>query len=252
MSSSLQKKAGGGFILVIIIGAWGYFFLLVAPYEKGKEAFEQGKYEEAISFLSEVKKGERRYTKAQSLIVEAKFEKGKEAFRQSKYEEAISLFLLTKPERKNYQEAQYRIGNSYFNLEAWNDAKKYLEKVEINSKDYQEAQVTLESVNYHIGIKAYEKRNWNEAMRLLSEVTPNSQNYDSAQEILKDAGVESIKVAKKDQKEFETQRFEFSQQYATEKNEIKKSNVFVEANKWTGQFAKSMDWKLWNWEGKIK
>ena len=95
MSSSLQKKAGGGFILVIIIGAWGYFFLLVAPYEKGKEAFEQGKYEEAISFLSEVKKGERRYTKAQSLIVEAKFEKGKEAFRQSKYEEAISLFLLT-------------------------------------------------------------------------------------------------------------------------------------------------------------
>ena len=86
-------------------------------YERGRQAFENGDYDSAVTLLSKVGKGTDRYKDAQSIIAKAKSQKtneanqplyvqGKQAFKNGDYQGAVESLLKVGKEFENYPDAQ--------------------------------------------------------------------------------------------------------------------------------------------------
>jgi len=119
-----------------------------SPYEKGVNAFEQGRWKESIEFFSQVKTYDKHSESAEQMIAEACFNIGQQALAAGNWDEAIEYLPRARTER------------------------------------YAEAKQMIDQARFGRGKQAFERQEWNSAINDFLLVRPESAHYAQARELL--------------------------------------------------------------------
>ena len=129
----------------------GMLLLLVTgcadPYEQGRQAYEQGAWEEAIAHFEKVRKLSGHHSEALAMISKARFQLGKAAYERGDWQEAL----------------------------------EQLEWVGRRDEGYDSARELVDGSHFHLGKEAYDRGEWTEAIGRLGAVRQTSAHYEEAQ-----------------------------------------------------------------------
>jgi len=118
-----------------------------SPYENGMEAYNQGKWKEAIGYFEKEDKWSDNIEEAEEMIAKACFNIGKEAIEQKRWDEAVEYLYRVKDD--NYEISRDMIGDVY----------------------------------YERGKEAFERKDWDSAIKSLILVRPTCSKYGDAKEL---------------------------------------------------------------------
>ena len=139
-----MTQRGVAAALLLLLGACG------DPFDQGRQAFEEGAWEEAIERLQQVRRLSEDYDRAQAMIARACLHLGREAY-----------------ERQD-----------------WDTALLWLAKLGRSDPDYQEARNLTSSVHFARAMAAHEAGDRTEAMAQLELIKSDWDRYEEAERSL--------------------------------------------------------------------
>jgi hypothetical protein len=196
----------------------------------------------------------------QGRIDEAYFEKGKDAFRQMKWEEAIGFYSKVRKGHKAFGDAGQKVDECYFELgmtefrqKAWNRSIEWFEKVDDLSKGSDQARRRiLEAKDALVDGELAEYINDQnlKGLDLFIYWQNHLGNYSYADKGRR-AKSNLLKSFLRKQRSFEERQGKFDKQYSATQNDVRKSLIFNDANRWSTNFMQKDDFRFRYWEGKL-
>ncbi len=119
-----------------------------SPYDRGMQAYEEGRYQESIEHFESVKAWDEHADDAEVMISRASYKAGRQAYENGNWDKALQF--LNQVRRDRYADARDLMGDVY----------------------------------YQKGREAYEEQNWTTAINHLLMVRPESGKYQEARRLL--------------------------------------------------------------------
>jgi len=143
-------------------------------------------------------------------------EKGNEALTNKNYQQAISFFEKVSADSKDYQEAQNQI--------------KYAQGMIIQSElDRYESSKDITGLDNFI-----QRHSGTEYEQKANDIRTRLMDYFHTR-----------------QSQFENKQIEFAKQYTEGMNDVARSNIFNESNRWSADFMKEDNYRFYDWHGTL-
>ncbi len=191
-----------------------------SDFERGRLAFQKKNYEDAVHYFLKVKASSEHSDEARKYISDANYEMGISAFENKDYKNAIAYFTATLDYYKRSDEYSRGI------LKYLSDAENAL------------LEKTLD--------RYISERNI-DGLNELIQIDPFKPLAARARKAKQDI----LKAFLKTQRMFEEKQKEFEAQYSTTGNDIRKSYIFHEANRWSIDYMKKNRYRIRYWKGKL-
>jgi hypothetical protein len=173
----------------------------------------------------------------------------------------------------------------------YSEAIARLERIAPSSPNYPHAKAMLDTCYYELGVQAFSEQSWEKSIDLLKKISPTSSYQATAQGYLADAtdtllrGEVQRYVDQQDmfsidafilkhegtvyaglartakinllgsflakQAAFEEKQAEFHLAYGSTDNQVRKSQIFNEANEWSFDFIRQDRFGFQSWEGQL-
>ena len=187
--------------------------------------------------------------------------------------------------------SDFEAGQAAFREKDWEGAIIRLEKVQASDEGYTKANALLATCYYEFGVDLHNKKSWRRSIDVLMKVEDSSKYAEQsrryiseATEALAKAELEKLHSRKdiagldryiqshegtpfaddarnakqellefflRKQRVYEVRQKDFDNRYDATSNDVKKSLVFNEANKWSTDYMRPDRYRFKHWEGRL-